>query len=121
MNGQGQPADAVPAAPPAWAFLTNHARVLICVAANPDNRISDIASCAGITQRRAQLILTGLEKSGYITRRRVGRRNTYTVETGKLLPHPDDDGPTIGDLIALFTPHTHRNRPGPGQGPRPGL
>lgn len=118
MGGPQDQAEVPGPAASTWEFLTNHARVLICVAADPGNRIKDIASCAGITERHAQLILASLEKSGYITRRRVGRRNAYTLDAELLLPHPDDSGPTIGDLIALFTPHTHRTRPRPPAWPR---
>jgi len=70
-----------------------------------------IAVCAGIMARHAQLIVSGLEKSGHVTRRRVGRRNTYPIDPALLMPHPDDDGPCVGDLIALFTPHTPSPQP----------
>jgi len=34
-----------------WGFLTNHARVLLCIARDPGVRLRDIASSLGITER----------------------------------------------------------------------
>src|SRR5919204_3637074 len=34
-----------------WRFVTNHAHVLACVAANPSARLRDIAQTIGITER----------------------------------------------------------------------
>ncbi len=91
-----------------WKFLTNHARVLICIASDPGIRVREIAHCADITERAATSIVGDLEKGGYITRHRTGRRNTYTLNPK--LPLPDHAGPTTSDLIALFSPHQHRRR-----------
>jgi predicted transcriptional regulator len=63
-----------------WTFLTNHARVLVEIARNPQTRLRDIAAGIGITERAAQAIVTDLEEAGYLTRTRVGRRNHYSVD-----------------------------------------
>lgn len=65
-----------------WTFLTNHARVLVCVAGDPGVRLRDIGSTVGITERAAHRIVTDLVSAGYITRERIGRRNQYTVNVG---------------------------------------
>jgi hypothetical protein len=36
-----------------WSFLTSHARVLLCIAADPGERRRDIAAGPGITERSA--------------------------------------------------------------------
>jgi DNA-binding MarR family transcriptional regulator len=36
-----------------WSFLTNHARVLLCIAHDPGVRLRDIAARTGITGRTA--------------------------------------------------------------------
>ncbi len=36
-----------------WTFLTNHARVLLCLARDPGVRLRDIAASLGITERSA--------------------------------------------------------------------
>jgi hypothetical protein len=89
----------------AWTFLTNHARVLICVARAPDIRIRDIAEEIGITERAAQLIIGDLEEAGYLTRSRVGRRNAYTVDPARPFRHPAEADHDVQALIALFAGH----------------
>ena len=58
-----------------WTFLSNHALVLITVAADPDIRVRQIALDVGITERAAQRIVGELEEVGALVRERVGRRN----------------------------------------------
>ena len=54
-----------------WGFLTNHARVLLCIAHDPGARLRDIAASLGITERRAHGIITDLAEAGYmITQKR---------------------------------------------------
>src|SRR5690242_20329925 len=36
---------------PGWTFLTNHGHVLLCLAAEPDKRLRDVAARVGITMR----------------------------------------------------------------------
>ena len=36
-----------------WTFLTNHARVLLCIAQDPEVRLRDVAANVGITERSA--------------------------------------------------------------------
>ena len=69
-----------------WRFLTNHGRVLLCLAHDPDLRIRDLALVLGITERSAQKILGDLVRAGYVTRRRVGRRNEYEIHVETPLP-----------------------------------
>lgn len=43
---------------PTWGFLTNHARVLLCIARDPGVRLRDIAVSVGITERSAFAIVS---------------------------------------------------------------
>ena len=74
-------------AAPGWAFLTNHAQVLVCIARDPGVRLRDIGERVGITERAAHRIVAELADAGYITRQRNGRRNHYTINAH--LPLPD--------------------------------
>ena len=85
-----------------WTFLTNHGHVPIYVHRNPDARVRDIASAVGITERAAQTILADLENAGYLSKTKVGRRNTYHVNAGGTFRHPEEAGHRIGDLLHLF-------------------
>jgi DNA-binding IclR family transcriptional regulator len=82
-----------------WTFLTNHAQVLLCVAERPDVRVREVADRVGITERAAQRILAELIESGYVTSRRVGRRNTYTVDPRHAMRHSAQLGYEVGVLL----------------------
>ena len=89
---------------PRWTFLTNHSHVLLCIAADPDIRGRDIAERVGITERSAQSIVADLVEAGYVTRRKVGRRNTYEVHPEGQLRHPVERGHEVAELLPLVTP-----------------
>lgn len=82
-----------------WTFLTNHAHVLLCLAADPQMRLRDLASAVGITERAVHKIITELENGGVLARARQGRRNQYFIH-GKLpLRHPVESHCTVQGLI----------------------
>ena len=87
---------------PSWTFLTNHARVLLCLAEEPDLRLREAAERIGITERAVQRIVTDLEDAGIITRSREGRRNHYTINEEARLRHPSDSHVTVSDLLRLW-------------------
>ena len=86
-----------------WTFLTNHAHVLICIAHQPDIRIRDIADRVGITERAAQRIVADLVEGGYVVRKRVGRRNAYTVKRDARLRHPLQSDHSVGEIVGVLT------------------
>lgn len=95
-----------------WTFLTNHAHVLICVAAEPEARVRDVAELVGITERAVQRILADLESDGYLKRGREGRRNHYRVQGRRPLRHPLEEHRTTDDLVRLGkTPGARRAAP----------
>ena len=83
-------------------FFTNHGHVLLCVARDSDMRLRDVADCVGITERAAQRIVRDLEAEGYLTRKRVGRRNVYEVHPEVPLRHDLEAGVSVGKLLATF-------------------
>ncbi|MCB0879790.1 MAG: MarR family transcriptional regulator [Thermoleophilia bacterium] len=85
-----------------WTFLTNHARVLLMVAARPELRIRDIALETGVTERSVQRIVGDLEAAGYLRHERVGRRNRYVVDPQRPLRHPLNAADTVGDLMGAL-------------------
>jgi DNA-binding IclR family transcriptional regulator len=92
-----------PPEPPSWTFLTNHAHVLICIALDPDLRLRDVAGRVGITERATQRILHDLVEGGYVTRRKVGRRNSYRLRLEQPMRHPVESGHAIRDLVAALS------------------
>jgi len=100
-------------AKPGWTFLTNHARVLICVAHDSGIRLRDIGDRVGITERAAHRIITELLAAGYITRTRNGRRNQYTINTDLPLRDPLSRGRSVGDFLAVLTSSRANSRTAP--------
>ena len=88
---------------PNWSFLTNHAQVLLCIAHDPGIRLREIGEAVGITERAAHRIVVELADAGYISRRRNGRRNQYTIQSHLPLPDPLAREQKIGDLLAILT------------------
>ena len=79
-----------------WTFITNHARVMMVITQDPTVRLRDI------TERAAQRIVTELVDEGYLSRKREGRRNTYTVHPDKPLRAATANGTRIGEFIDLL-------------------
>jgi DNA-binding Lrp family transcriptional regulator len=88
---------------PSWSFLTNHARVLLCIAHDPGIRLREIGEVVGITERAAHRIVAELATAGYISRKRTGRRNHYTIQSHLPLPDPLAREQKIGDLLAILS------------------
>ena len=85
-----------------WTFLSNHGHILIFLSRNPDARMRDIASSVGITERSAQGIISELEEAGYITVARIGRRNSYKVNSSRKFRHPQESDQSISALLKIF-------------------
>ena len=88
---------------PSWNFLTNHGRVLLCIARDPSIRLRDIADTLDITERRAHDIVNDLADEGYLLKERDGRRNRYEIQGH--LPFPDalERERAMGDVLAVLT------------------
>ena len=85
-----------------WSFLTNHARVLLRIAQDPEARLRDIAAVLGITERSAYGIVTDLTEAGYVIKHKDGRRNRYQIQAHRPLPEPASQAPAIGDVLAVL-------------------
>jgi hypothetical protein len=90
-----------------WGFLTNHARVLLCIAADSELRLRDLAQALGVTERTAFGIVGDLTEAGYLVKQKEGRRNRYEIQHH--LPLPDGirnigvvGERTIGEVLSLL-------------------
>jgi DNA-binding IclR family transcriptional regulator len=86
-----------------WTFLTNHARVLLCIAHDPGVRLRDIAARLDITERSAYGIVTDLAQAGYVVKEKDGRRNRYQIQAHLPLPESTSRERTVGEVLALLT------------------
>ena len=85
-----------------WTFLTNHARVLLCIAHDPGVRLRDIAASLGITERSAYGIVADLAEAGYVVKQKNGRRNRYQIQAHLPLPEPARRERAVGEVLALL-------------------
>jgi hypothetical protein len=85
-----------------WTLLTAHGRTLVEIARNPESRMIDIAGVVGVTERTAQAIVADLEDAGYLSHKRVGRRNHYTVNPSHSFRHRAQEGHLVGPFLDLL-------------------
>ena len=99
-----------------WSFLTNHARVLVCIAHDPGVRLRDIATTLGITERSAYSIVTDLTDGGYVVKDKDGRRNRYQIQPHLPLREAITQERTIGEVLDVLVeskiPKRDDERPG---------
>jgi hypothetical protein len=104
-----------------WSFLTNHARVLVCIAHDPGVRLRDIATAVGVTERSAYAIVTDLTSAGYVVKdsHTDARRNCYQIQTHLPLPEVIAGERTVGEVLDLLVdPGTRRTIPARASKPR---
>ena len=89
-----------------WSFLTNHARVLVCIAHDPGLRLREIGDVLGLTERTVFGIVTDLTEAEYVVKEKVGRRNRYRIQHHLPLRQPLGREATIGELLELLVAST---------------
>jgi DNA-binding IclR family transcriptional regulator len=92
-----------------WSFLTNHARALLYIAAQPDARLRDLAVELDVTERTAFGIVADLTDAGYVVKEKDGRRNRYEIQEHLILPEQTPRQRTVGELLELLV---HGDPPG---------
>jgi hypothetical protein len=85
-----------------WSFLTNHARVLVCIAHDPGVRLRDIAAALDITERSAYSIVADLTAGGYVIKDKDGRRNRYQIQPHLPLQETITKERTIGEVLDVL-------------------
>jgi predicted transcriptional regulator len=85
-----------------WTFITNHAQVLLAIAEDPSQTVTELAERAAITERSTFRILADLHRAGYIRRSKNGRRNRYELNDEMAAQDPMIDGLPIAELISLL-------------------
>lgn len=88
---------------PRWTFVTNHGLVLSYVYHNPRSTARSISIDIGVTERTTHKIISDLEREGYITRRRDGRRNIYDVDPELPLRHHTKQDILVSELLEALT------------------
>jgi predicted transcriptional regulator len=84
--------------PKKWNFLSNHGLVILHIVQNPQATLREIALSTGLTERAVYQIVRELEQGRFIRKRKMGRRNAYTLSREAILSHPVYDQVTIADV-----------------------
>lgn len=98
---------------PRWTFITNHGLVLSYISDSPTSTAREIAEFIGVTERTTHKIISDLEFAGYITRKKSGRRNTYSVDPQLPLRHHTKQDILVSELLEALTSQSLRDLMGP--------
>ena len=82
-----------------WTFVTNHALVLTSIAKKRGQTAREIGDDVGVTERTAHKIILDLERDGYITKTKIGIRNSYRIHPGLPIKAADS---AVGELLELL-------------------
>lgn len=88
-----------PIAESRWTFLTNHSHVLVCIAQEPDIRLSEVARQVGIGERAVHRIVHELCDAGYLKVVKKGRTNNYVIDLDRPLRHPLEADHDVRSII----------------------
>jgi predicted transcriptional regulator len=81
-----------------WNFLSNHGLVILHIVQNPQATLREIALSTGLTERAVYQIVRELEEGAFISKRKVGRRNAYTLNREAILGYPVYGQVTVVDV-----------------------
>lgn len=88
--------------PKRWNFLSNYGLVLTHLFQNPRATLREIARGTDLTERAVYQIVRDLEEGGFIDKKRVGRRNIYTINEAALFSHPVYGSLNVAQMITAL-------------------
>lgn len=88
--------------PRKWNFLSNYGLVLTHLFQNSEATLREIARGTDLTERAVYQIVRELEQSGFIGKRKEGRRNSYTVNEAALFSFQIYGGLTVAQMATAL-------------------
>ena len=85
-----------------WTFITNHAAVLSLLVNYPRITAREISQEVGITERSVRMIISDLDKGGYISKTREGRGIRYTVNVERPMRHKTQRDVAVNHLLSIL-------------------
>jgi DNA-binding transcriptional ArsR family regulator len=89
-----------------WTFITNHAAVLSLISCYPMITAYELSLEVGISERAVRRIIAELHETGYITKKREGRRVRYQVKYHAPLRHNALRDKAISELLKVLNPQS---------------
>ena len=96
-----------------WTFITNHARLLAYLAEHSKASAQEIAFDTSLSIRAVSKIINDLREGGYVSWRKEGRRNRYTVYLGRAMQRSLERGYQVGGLLAAVGCNNHEGLSAP--------
>lgn len=87
---------------PKFRFLTNHALVFSHIARQSRITARELSDIIGISERAIHNIIGDLLETGYITKKREGRRNRYGVNPDRPISPAGWEDTAAGYLLAAI-------------------
>ena len=84
---------------PEWTFLTRHAVMLSILAKHPQSTALELAGELGITERAVRKLIAELYETGYINKKKEGRRVRYSINPDQPLRQETHDDIAVGSLL----------------------
>jgi len=85
-----------------WTIITNYGLVLAYIAKHPESTVREIAPAITLTEWTVFKIIAELELEGYIERKKVGRKNIYSIDPSRSLRHETVRHVLVGDFLKLL-------------------
>ena len=82
-----------------WTFVTKHTVVLGIIAKNPRITALELAGEIGVTERAVRKLIAELYESGYIRKKKEGRRVKYSINPDKPLRQETHGDIAVGSLL----------------------
>jgi DNA-binding IclR family transcriptional regulator len=82
-------------------LLSEHAHVLLCISNHPESTVCEIAKALGTSERQLYRWLSELQRAGYLTRVKNGRRNRYLLKADAPLQEGPAGQATLSEFLAL--------------------
>jgi hypothetical protein len=82
-----------------WTVLSNHGRILVCLAQHPEITIQSLAYKTDLSIRAVQNLMNDLEAARYLSRTRIGRCNYYQIDYEKPLRHSLERKAKVGVVL----------------------
>jgi hypothetical protein len=85
-----------------WTFITNHAAVLSLLANHPRITAREISQKVYITERSVRIIISDLDKGGYISKIHEGRNVRYLVDFERPMRHKTQRDVAVSHLLSIL-------------------
>ena len=85
-----------------WTFITNHTAVLSLLAKHPRITAREVSQEIGITERSVRIIISDLNKGGYISKIREGRGVRYIVDFERPMRHKTQRDVAVNHLLSIL-------------------